>query len=217
VPALPDWWDTPLAPTAALAAPLAPSGAVVDDADDPPAALSPLARGQQRSETAARFGRGILIHKLLERLPGVPPEDRRRVGEAYLRRAAQLSDADVPTVLEAALKLLVDPTFSAVFAPEALAEAPIAGVVGGKQYAGIIDRLAISENHVAIVDFKTNRPPPAGASATPPAYLKQMALYRALARQAYPRKTIRTALLWTEAPRLDVLDDELLDAFAPNA
>jgi ATP-dependent helicase/nuclease subunit A len=217
VPSLPDWWDTPLAPTEAPAAPLAPSGAVVDDAEDPPAALSPLARGQQRSETAARFGRGILIHKLLERLPGVPLEDCRRVGEAYLRRAAGLTDADVSAVLDAALTVLADPAFAAVFAPEALAEAPIAGVVGGRQYAGIIDRLAIAEDHVAIVDFKTNRPPPAGPSATPPAYLKQMALYRALARQAYPTKTIRTALLWTEAPRLDVLDDALLDAFAPGA
>ncbi len=215
---LPPWWGMPAPrPTAALAGPtLAPSSAVVVDADDPPAALSPLARGGRRAAEATRFGRGLLIHKLLERLPAVPVAERRRIGRAYLERAADLGASTLAATLQAALDLLDDPAFGHVFAASALAEAPIAGVIGGRRYAGVIDRLAIGPERVAIVDFKTNRPPPPDARMTPPAYLKQMALYRALARQAFPGRTIVTGLLWTEAPRLDELDDGLLDAFAPD-
>ncbi|MEQ9124367.1 MAG: hypothetical protein RIM80_17590, partial [Alphaproteobacteria bacterium] len=61
------------------------------------------------------------------------------------------------------------------------------------------------------------RPPPPNAAGTPETYLRQMALYRALARQAFPGKTVVAALLWTEAPRLDPLDDALLDRFSPEA
>jgi len=218
---LPAWFREPVAPAqtaGSTAAPShAPSGRVLEEPEDAPAALSPLRRGGRRAEEALRFGRGLLIHRLLERLPGVPPEARGRVGAAYLAGAADLAPDEVRATLAAALRLIEDPAFGPVFAPDAIAEAPIAGVVRGRRYAGVIDRLRIVGNRVAIVDFKTNRPPPPDAAGTPEAYLRQMALYRALARQAFPGKTVATALLWTEAPRLDPLDDALLDRFAPEA
>jgi ATP-dependent helicase/nuclease subunit A len=38
-----------------------------------------------------------------------------------------------------------------------------------------------------------------------------MAAYRALLRTLYPKKAVRTALLWTDGPRLMPLPDKLLD------
>jgi hypothetical protein len=43
-----------------------------------------------------------------------------------------------------------------------------------------------------------------------------MAIYRELAKQAFSGKKILTGILWTEAPRLDVLEDNQLDAFTPQ-
>ena len=49
----------------------------------------------------------------------------------------------------------------------------------------------------------------------PPAYLAQLALYRALLRQVYPDRVIRAALLWTAAPRLMAIPDDVLDLHLP--
>ena len=46
--------------------------------------------------------------------------------------------------------------------------------------SGKIDRLAMTSDEVLIVDYKTNRPAPAGVDTVPSAYIAQLALYRAL-------------------------------------
>ena len=51
-----------------------------------------------------------------------------------------------------------------------------------------------------IVDYKTNRPPPRRAVDVDPAYIFQMAVYRAALQQIYPGHPIRCVLLWTDGP-----------------
>lgn len=215
--ALPEWLQQPAPAGGADTVIRAPSAAVVDRAEHPPAALSPLARDARGAAEARRFGRGLLIHRLLERLPSLPADQRRQAGERFLARHGGLNAAEGEALLAKVLGLLQDPAFGLVFQAGTLAEAPIAGVIGGVRFAGVIDRLAITPDAVRIVDFKSNRPPPAGPASTPEAYLKQMAIYRSLARQAFPGRVLHVGLLWTEAPRLDALDDGLLDPFAPGA
>ncbi len=48
----------------------------------------------------------------------------------------------------------------------------------GAQVNGRVDRLAITDTEVLILDFKTNRPPPSREDDVSPIYLAQMALYR---------------------------------------
>ncbi len=76
--------------------------------------------------------------------------------------------------------------------------------IRGKDHAvsGILDRLAVSESRVVIVDYKTNRPPPQNLSTVPDAYIAQLALYRKLLEPLYPGKTVEAALLFTEGPHL---------------
>jgi ATP-dependent helicase/nuclease subunit A len=93
----------------------------------------------------------------------------------------------------------------------------VTGVVGGRPIVGQIDRMAVTAESVLIVDYKSGRAPPATAAATPVAYLRQLAAYRALLRAIYPDRAVHPALLWTEGPRLDRLPDELLDRHAPGA
>ena len=88
-------------------------------------------------------------------------------------------------------------------------------MVGEAVISGRIDRLLVSADAVSVIDYKTNREPPASAAEVVPVYLRQMAAYRALLRQIYPAKEVRCALLWTATPRLMALDPARLDAYAP--
>jgi len=83
--------------------------------------------------------------------------------------------------------------------------------------SGQIDRLAIGEKEILIVDYKTNRPPPEQAAEVTLAYRRQLALYRALLREIYPDRTVRAFLLWTAAPRLMEIDARTLDKSMPYA
>jgi ATP-dependent helicase/nuclease subunit A len=78
--------------------------------------------------------------------------------------------------------------------------------------SGQIDRLVITANEVLIVDYKTNHNPPKTAEATPAAYLRQLALYRAVLGNLHAHKIIHAALLWTEATEIMEIPASLLDA-----
>jgi ATP-dependent helicase/nuclease subunit A len=84
--------------------------------------------------------------------------------------------------------------------------------VGGTVVAGQVDRLAVAEDSVTIIDYKTNRPPPARAEGTPAAYLLQLALYRALVRAIYPGRAVRSVIVWTDGCRVMPIADALIDA-----
>ena len=81
--------------------------------------------------------------------------------------------------------------------------------------SGQIDRLAVTDSTVMIVDYKTNRTPPSNEADVPTIYLRQMAAYRALLTQIYPEKSVTCALLWTHGAGLMPLPGELLDAYTP--
>src|SRR3546814_14014541 len=86
-----------------------------------------------------------------------------------------------------------------------------------RSFAGQIDRLAVADDGILMVDYKSNRPPPATAERVAPVYLRQMAAYRALLREIYPGLAVRCALSWTETPRLMPLPGALPDRPAPGA
>ena len=96
-----------------------------------------------------------------------------------------------------------------------MAEAPIAGRLGASVISGKIDRLAVTENDVLIIDYKTNRLAPATADDVPLIYRRQMAAYWAALRRIYPHHRVRAALLWTEGPALMELPEAMLAAHAP--
>ena len=77
---------------------------------------------------------------------------------------------------------------------------------------GRVDRLAKTEHGVWVLDYKTNRPAAETLNEVSRVYLQQMAGYRALLRQIYPRITVLCALVWTHGPHLMVLPEDLLEA-----
>jgi ATP-dependent helicase/nuclease subunit A len=78
--------------------------------------------------------------------------------------------------------------------------------------SGQVDRLAVTADHVLIADYKTDRPAPRELAAIPPAYVAQLALYRAVLAKLYPDRPVRAALVFTDAPRLIELPAEVLTA-----
>ena len=200
-------WARQVAPALPPTRPLAPSRP--DDIE--PAILSPMAGGDGR-----RFRRGLLIHRLLQSLPDLAMAERATACRRYLASPAHelepTEQAEIASVVDAVLS---DSTFAVLFQPGSLAEVAVGGLVGDQLIQGQIDRLAVTEEAVWIVDYKSQRPPPASPAAVSPVYLRQMAAYRALVAGIYGDRPVRCALLWTAAPSLMALDDGLLDRYAP--
>jgi len=182
--------------------PLAPSGLGEDVTSDPP--YPPGAH-------AAAARRGVLIHKLLERLPEVPPADRRDAALGWLdRNAAELDGEGREALVRSAFDVLSNAAWQDLFAPGSLAEVPIAAVVGERVVAGTIDRLVIGADRIRIVDYKTARRPPEDVGKVPVGILRQMAAYAAALESAYPGRSVEAALLYTAAPRLIAIPGEVL-------
>ena len=161
-----------------------------------------------------RFLRGNLIHKLLEILPSAGMSKRRALAQTYLD-AQHISAAETADIIGEVFTVLEHPDFAHFFADGSMAEVSLAGRASALPkdavFNGQIDRLCIGEKDVWILDYKSNRPPPENIENVAPLYVRQMAAYRALARELYPNKTIHCALLWTHAPRLMAVPDALMD------
>jgi len=177
--------------------PLAPSSIVADGEPLPPPSV----------EQRAAAERGSLLHSLFERLPGVALAERRAVASRWLERAGVSDEVRRAEIAGAALAVIEDSRFGDLFAPEALAEAPIAATLGdGRVIAGTVDRLCIGDEVVRVVDFKTGRSIPADRRDVPAAHAAQIAAYAAALGVIFPGRRIEAALLYTSGPRLIVLD-----------
>jgi ATP-dependent helicase/nuclease subunit A len=173
--------------------------------------------GESLATRALALQRGTLVHRLLQSLPDLATERRRDAAQKYLaRNAAGWSDGDRAQLADQVLSLIADPRFAAVFAAGSRAEVSIVGRLerpGGPPalVSGQIDRLVVAPSEVLIVDFKTNHAPPTAAAEAPAAYVRQLALYRAVLKKLYPQLPVRSALLWTETPDLMEISPTALD------
>ncbi|HYE49977.1 MAG TPA: double-strand break repair helicase AddA, partial [Azospirillaceae bacterium] len=206
---VPDWARRPPPEEPTPTRPLTPSRPEGEE----PAVRSPLGLDDGR-----RFRRGTLIHKLLQVLPEVEPARRALAAGRWLSRPGHgLTEEEQAEILAETLRVLDDPTFSALFGPGSRPEVPIVGTVGARTLSGQIDRLLVTDGAVWIVDFKTNRPPPRRVEDVPGIYVAQMAAYRAALSSVYPGRAVRCVLLWTDGPFLMELPPDRLDAAAPGA
>ncbi|MDX2236706.1 MAG: double-strand break repair helicase AddA [Hyphomonadaceae bacterium] len=194
-------WASRAVDAAASRGGIAPSHA----AHDAGAGLSP------RQDGARRFRRGLLIHGLLQRLPSIAAPARAAAAQAWLARQGFSGDGADAFVREA-LAVIDDPAIADAFGPASRPEAPIVGAVDGRAVSGVVDRLVVQRDRVLALDFKTDRPSPRTIAETPPAYLVQLALYRAVLRQIFPGRSVSCALVWTETPHVSPLPDDALDA-----
>ncbi|HEX3756359.1 MAG TPA: double-strand break repair helicase AddA [Rhizomicrobium sp.] len=201
---LPAWVREPAPAEAPLPRLIRPSDAI----GVPPPAFSPSGQG------AARFRRGLVVHALLARLPEIASERRRAIALAFVHGSGFAGSAG-DALVEETLAVLDDPQFAAAFGPGSRAEAGLTADLPqlgpGTRLNGRIDRLAVTDKEILILDFKTNRPPPAREADVSPVYLAQMALYRAGAARIFPGRRIVCGLVFTDGPRLIRLSEAILD------
>lgn len=209
---LPDWarLAIPPAPAKVGLRHVTPSTLLSGGAGLEPPVRSPL------SQSPDRFLRGNLIHKLLELLPDVQPNEREAAMARFLSGHDELG-ADLRGDISATvIRVLNGPDFAEIFAPGSRAEISLAGRAAGLpkniRLNAQIDRLAVTETKVFVIDYKSNRPPPQRPEDVSELYLGQMAAYREMARTAFTDLEVVCALLWTERAEMMVLPNGLLDA-----
>ncbi|WP_274423498.1 double-strand break repair helicase AddA [Chelativorans sp. YIM 93263] len=215
---LPTELREPLPPPPALPRPLSPSGAgaLIED-DYEPAALKRSPVLDAASQPGLALERGNAVHRLLQVLPELPPVDREAAVRRYLGRVgAKWTQLERENACRSVIKVLEDASFAPIFSSDSRAEVSVMGelMIAGARRAvsGKIDRLAVTDKEVLIVDYKTNRPAPEVIEDVPEGYIAQLALYVELLKPLYPSKRISAALLFTEIPRLLPLGGDELGA-----
>jgi ATP-dependent helicase/nuclease subunit A len=203
----PAWLDRPAPEEPDPPKPLLPS----QPSGSEPATLSPLAAGGRD-----RFKRGLLVHRLLQTLPAIPPVEREAAARRFLALPVHdLGPSEQDDICRETIAVLETPEFAQLWGPDAQAEVPVVGLVGGRALSGQIDRIVVTEDRVLIVDYKTVRPPPQSENEVAAAYLQQLASYRAALERIYPGRPVACAILWTEAPRLMPISPDLLTQHLP--
>jgi ATP-dependent helicase/nuclease subunit A len=206
----PGWLDLDAPADQPLERPVAPSSA---EEEGSAGGASPAGGAPERIKALAR---GTLVHRLLQALPAIAPERQAQAAHRHLVRSATLfSGAERDAMVEQVRRVLADPRFGDLFGAGSRAEVPIVGRIatGGRTIAvsGQVDRLAVTPGGVLIADYKTNRPAPRRPEEVPAAYVRQLALYRAVLSRIYPNRPVRAALIWTEVPDLMEISAQMLD------
>ncbi len=206
---IPDWAYRPAMPESAQIRRVTPSYLLAGGKYAPPSVRSP------GGQSVDRFRRGNLTHKLLEILPEVSIERRRLAAEAFLGQHEDISEQVRLSIKDEVMAVLEHPDYQHFFGLGSRAEVDLAGQGAGLpehlRLNGQIDRLAVTDHTVYIIDYKSNRPPPERVEDVPEIYWGQMAAYREMIKLTHPNHAIVCALLWTDGTRLMILPDEGLD------
>jgi ATP-dependent helicase/nuclease subunit A len=213
---LPHWAGQPPAwrPAALPEEPLLPRPLAPSRPDGARMGAVPPARSPLRRAAADKAGsRGQLVHTLLQYLPALPEAERLQAATAY---ASATHPAEAAALAAQVVAVLGAPDLAPMFGPGSTPEQSVTGVVAGQVITGRVDRLAILPGEILVADYKTGRAPPETAAAAPVLYLRQLAAYRAVLRLLYPDRTVRCALIWTEAPAAMFVPDDVLDRHAPG-
>ena len=153
---------------------------------------------------------------MLQMLPDIPAAERASAAERYLvRTARRWPQGERERLVDSVLKLLAEKSLQPVFSAHAQPEVSIMGTLAleEKQYAvsGRIDRLAVLDDRVVILDYKTNRVPPQTEDAVPYAHKAQLAIYREILKPLYPGKEIECVLVYTENATVHRLTNRTLE------
>jgi ATP-dependent helicase/nuclease subunit A len=172
-------------------------------------ASSPTGRLPARKRRGAGVERGILIHRILQNLPDLPPEERPAHIEAVVRRSG--GDPELAAQL---VRLLEEPVLADILSGDGHSEASliVQGPAGPERRR--LDRLVITPEGILVADYKTDREVPESPESCNPEYLMQLAAYRDALRLTQPGLPLRFCLVWTEAPKLMDIPDTILDRMA---
>jgi ATP-dependent helicase/nuclease subunit A len=157
--------------------------------------------------------RGDLLHRLLQMLPSVDTQQRGdRAHRLLTTIAGDLPQATRDALAAEAVAVIGHAQCAMLFGAGSRAELPVFARIetedGPFEVSGRIDRLIETEDAIWIADFKTDATPPA---QPPPAYVRQLALYRAAVVRLYPDKPVRAHVVWTVKAQMQEIPSSRLD------
>ncbi len=144
---------------------------------------------------------GIAIHKLIEIMADAPLDIRVVEGQRWAKRLKL--DPNLPERLHT---LLRQPELGVFFSETAQSEVTIGGKNG---FSGRIDRLAMTDDSIFLLDYKTNRQPP-NVVGPEHRYAQQMAGYAQNLQSAFPGRDVKAALLWTQTGQITWISEAVL-------
>ncbi|MEO0548192.1 MAG: double-strand break repair helicase AddA [Pseudomonadota bacterium] len=211
---LPNWFGTAVKDTNTNRIPLTASSTTGDVKER---RVGPAANVKLQSASPLDpRDRGVLIHKLLEVLPLHTLEDWQVLATAHIATTyPHLSQSHIAGLVQEVMSVLNDLRLKGCFDNEtSRAEINIAGSIelrgDRRPVVGIIDRLAVFDDHVVILDYKTGGWIPASNEEVPMVYQRQMALYATVLKTIYPDHRVEAWLIWTGASAPSIL--QLSDA-----
>jgi len=141
---------------------------------------------------------GSIFHKILE--DGVKVKDFTKLALHPLINNLTLKQQI--KIRKSISKLLENKEFTSLIEQELKTEVNI----GVSNYENIkigrIDLLATSQEYVTIIDYKSDRNPPANSHLIPEDYIKQLNFYRRSLRKIYPDHKVICKILWLESSKL---------------
>jgi ATP-dependent helicase/nuclease subunit A len=161
--------------------------------------------------------RGIIIHKLLELLVNIKPEQRRHATSNFLKNY-NLPIETQKIYENEVFNLLNHPEFSILLSPDGLSEVPLIGYLknfNNLAISGQIDRMVITPTEVLIADYKTDRNLSKNTVLST-SYLLQMALYKEALQDIYPHKTIKCYVIATVQPEIISINSDVLTVTLAN-
>lgn len=208
--------DIPVKKSRSLPRPLIPSGAhaIIDEENVTSPLRSPFYKPDSFTTNALEYGKAL--HRLLQILPEMKSEDWKSQSLGYLQNALPNLDSEAyEKITDDIIDLLNDAEFAPLFHGGGASEFSIMGNIKvaseDRMVSGRIDRIAVLEDKILIVDYKTNSNPPVDLAGVPMSYINQMAIYRAVLQPLYPNKIIKAALLFTRSPHLITVSDDYLE------
>ncbi len=157
--------------------------------------------------------RGIAIHTLLDHLSRIP----QAVDKTLRLRLAGLlqrerDDPEFAQWWQHALDVIQDPRLVELFDAgrytQAWNEVPVQYLEDDRLVHGIIDRVVLGADSVTLIDYKTHsHATPDTLGALVDTYRAQLGCYAHAARRLWPRRRLRTCLLFTACRELVSVDD----------
>ena len=166
--------------------------------------------GASGLDEEAALARGTRLHRLLEILPGGPPDEWQALADSAL---GGIDELERSSLLAEARAVLTKPSLAPLWSPDALVEVEISAELpdlSGRRITGAIDRLIGGPGRVLAIDFKSNATVPARPEDTPDGLLRQMGAYAAALSRIYPDRPVETAILWTRTATLMRLPHDIV-------
>jgi ATP-dependent helicase/nuclease subunit A len=155
------------------------------------------------SENQDEITKGILIHRILEKLPEYNEEQYEDVLKIIFKEHESIEKEFREEIKDEALKTIKNPDFEFIFSNNSYSEVPVSGYVNDGQFvSGIIDKLVIGKDKIWIIDFKTTSNLNDNEEAKALNYKRQMDCYETLIAKIYPDTKIEKAILFTNTQKL---------------